>query len=275
MRRLPACVLAVCASIASGCSGGSGVRHLSQPEPRTTTDVTTTSSLARPATTTSTLGTIEGSGGWQSIGTSVNRRPLRLQRLGTGPRKVLWIGGIHGDEPEGAVATAALSGSFERAHLAPLVSLLILENANPDGRAAHTRGNAHGVDLNRNFPSRNFDSSDPRYGGHPLSQPESRTLYDLILRERPQLVIACHSWQGNAFINFDGPARPLAVEFSRRSGLPLKPSSALGEATPGSLGSWLGDDLQVSVLTIEWARRSDPNTDWRMTHDAVLLALRG
>jgi protein MpaA len=214
-------------------------------------------------------------GGWQSIGTSVNRRPLRLKRHGTGPRKILWIGGIHGNEPEGTVATQALSGSFEQAHMAPSVSLLILEDANPDGRAAHTRANAHGVDLNRNFPSRNFDASDPRYGGHPLSQPESRALYDLIISERPQLVIACHSWPGRAFINFDGPAQRLALEFSRQSGLPLKASSTLGEATPGSLGSWLGHDLGVSVLTIEWARNSDPNTDWRMTRRAILSALTG
>jgi hypothetical protein len=108
-----------------------------------------------------------------------------------------------------------------------------------------------------------------------LSQPESKALYDLIVSEHPQLVISCHSWQGSAFVNFDGPAQPLALAFSRRSGLPLKASSSLGEATPGSLGSWLGHDLGVSVLTIEWARGSDPNTDWRRTRAAILSALRG
>ena len=142
------------------------------------------------------------------------------------------------------------------------MTLLVLEDANPDGRAAHTRTNAHGVDLNRNFPARNFDPSNPTYGGVPLSQPESRALHDLIVAEHPQLVIACHSWRGAAFVNFDGPASGLAATFSSLSGLELKSSQTLGEATPGSLGSWLGADLGISVLTVEWARGSDPKTDW-------------
>jgi hypothetical protein len=205
----------------------------------------------------------------------VEGRPLRVQRFGRGPRKVLWIGGIHGNEPEGRVATAALGAAFDEANLSAQVSLLILEDANPDGRAAHTRNNAHGVDLNRNFPARNFDASTPLYGRRPLSQPESQALYQLIVDERPQLVIACHSWQGAAFVNFDGPAQGLAATFSALSRLPLEPSTSLGESTPGSLGSWLGQDLGVSVLTIEWRRGSDPNVDWRTTRNAILAVERG
>jgi predicted deacylase len=212
---------------------------------------------------------------WQSIGTSVQGRPLRLRRVGTGSRKVLWIGGIHGNEPEGAVATAALPAAFESAGLGAAVSLLIVEDVNPDGRAAKTRTNAHGVDLNRNFPARNFDASNPEYGTKALSQPESRALAALVVAERPQLVIACHSWAGASFINFDGPSQALATAFSAKSGMELRPSSGLGESTPGSLGTWLGQDLNISVLTIEWARGSDAAADWRTSRDAVLTALKG
>ena len=45
-------------------------------------------------------------------------RPIRLHTLGHGPSKVLFIGGIHGDEPECAVATAELPAVFEAAGLA-------------------------------------------------------------------------------------------------------------------------------------------------------------
>jgi hypothetical protein len=209
------------------------------------------------------------------IGRSVQGRALRLRRLGTGPRKVLWIGGIHGNEPEGVVATAALPQVFEASGLTKAVTLLVLEDANPDGRAARTRTNAHGVDLNRNFPAPNFDSLNPEYGGSPLSQPEAKAVYDLIVAEHPVLVIACHSWLGASFVNYDGPAHDLAQQFSRLSGMALRPSNTLGEATPGSLGSWLSQNLGIAVLTLEWQRGSDPTRDWQQTNAAVLGTLSG
>ena len=125
-------------------------------------------------------------------------RPIRLLTLGHGPSKVLFIGGIHGDEPERAVATAELPAVFEAAGLADAVTLAIMEDANPDGRAAGTRDNANGVDVNRNFPASNFDTTDPSNGGKPLSQPESRAVNDTIERIQPDLVLVAHAWAGPA-----------------------------------------------------------------------------
>ena len=151
---------------------------------------------------------------WQVAGTSVQGRPIRVQTLGHGPRRVLFIGGIHGDEPEGAYTTVKLPAAFTGADLTDRVSLTILEDANPDGRAAHTRGNANGVDVNRNFPAINFDPADPSNGRTPLSQPESRAVHDTIERIHPDLVMVVHSWHDKQFINFDGPARAIADRFA-------------------------------------------------------------
>ncbi len=211
---------------------------------------------------------------WQSTGTSVQGRPIRVQTVGHGPRRVLFIGGIHGDEAEGSYTTAELPAAFTRAGLSDRVTLTIVEDANPDGRVAKTRGNANGVDINRNFPASNFDPTDPVNGGKPLTQPETRAVYDLIEDTSPDLVIVVHSWQDKQFINYDGPARDIAERFAATSGLPLTRSNEFAP-TPGSLGSYAGRDRKRPLVTIEFLKGSDPKADWEQVRDALLDAISG
>lgn len=208
---------------------------------------------------------------WQIVGTSVQGRPIRALTVGRGPRKVLFIGGIHGDEAEGAFTTAQLPTAFEAADLADRVTLTVLEDANPDGRLAGTRTNANGVDVNRNFPASNYD---PSNGGEPLSQPESRAVKDVVEQVEPDLIIVAHAWSSRQFINFDGPAEALAERFSATSGLQVEASSAFA-ATPGSLGSYFGRDRQLAVLTVEVLKGSEPTQVWKQLRAALLQAIGG
>lgn len=210
---------------------------------------------------------------WRELGRSVEARPIRARTVGHGPRHVLWIGGIHGDETEGTLATAALPADFLAAGLAERVTLTIVEDVNPDGRAAKRRGNAHGVDVNRNFPARTFTPSGSR-GSEPLSEPEARILHDLILASPPDLVIVCHAWRGRHFINFDGPARELAQTFATLSGYPLVASEEF-DPTPGSLGSWVGGDLGHAILTIEWLKGRPWDEAWEDIRLAALAVIEG
>lgn len=209
---------------------------------------------------------------WQTIGYSQEQRPLRIRRIGYGPRRVIWVGGIHGNEREGVISTEELPAALARVPGAlAQVTLTILEDANPDGSARHTRHNARGVDLNRNYPANNYVPG-REYGERPLDQPEARALHDLILAERPHLVIVAHSWGGDHFINFDGPALPLAELFSSRSGYRVKASDKIAP-TPGSLGSWVGHKLGTSILTLEHERGSDPLQCWMNTRGAILAVI--
>lgn len=217
---------------------------------------------------------IIGAHGWEVVGISVQGRPIRARAFGHGPRVVLFVGGIHGDEAEGAYTTGQLPAAFEAAGLSDAVTLTILEDANPDGRVVGTRGNANGIDINRNFPATNFDAANPTNGGTPLSQPESRALVDVIDRIHPDLVMIAHSWAGDQFINFDGPARELAERFSASSGLPVEASTEFAP-TPGSLGSYVGRDRGIPVLTIEVLKGSDPRAVWDKLQPALLQAIGG
>jgi hypothetical protein len=255
---------------AQGCRFSASDKATASPSTSVSTD-TATPPESTPGTTAPPAPTASG---WEDVGTSVQGRPIRVQTVGHGPRKVLFIGGIHGDEPEGAVATAELPAAFETAGLDGAVTLTIMEDANPDGRAAGTRDNANGVDVNRNFPALNFDTTDPSNGGTPLSQPESRAVKDTIDRIQPNLVLVAHSWSGRQFINFDGPAREIAERFAASSGLPVEESSAFAP-TPGSLGSYFGRDRGTPIVTIEVLKGSDPKGVWDQLRAALLQAIGG
>ncbi len=126
------------------------------------------------------------------IGHSVRGRPIVAWVLGpsTAARRILVIGVIHGNEPAGLAITTAL-----RRRPPPRgVQLWIVPELNPDGVAADTRQNAHGVDLNRNFPYRWQFSSDPTFasGPAPASEPETRAAMALVRRIRPAVTVTYH-----------------------------------------------------------------------------------
>jgi len=164
------------------------------------------------------------------LGRSVDGRRIKGVELGD-PRsrtKLLVVGCIHGNECAGLAIVRAL----ERLPTPAGLDLWVIENLNPDGYAAGMRQNANGVDLNRNFPwawrplSGVFDS-----GVRPLSEPESRIAYRMILRIRPRISIWFH--QHESLVDETGGDVRVERHFSRLVGLPLRrlprePGSAVG-----------------------------------------------
>jgi murein peptide amidase A len=163
------------------------------------------------------------------LGRSLGGRPIQAVEVGDpAGRKVLVVGCVHGTEPAGIAVARRV------ARLAPRgIDLWIVPDLNPDGNAAHTRGNAHGVDLNRNFPYRwrrlrgVYDS-----GPRPLSERESWIAYRLILRLRPSVTIWFH--QHLDLVWASGGDRAVEKRFARVSGLPYRSLPAL----PGSAIDW-------------------------------------
>jgi protein MpaA len=195
-----------------------------------------------------------------SNGRSVQGTPLYLRDVGedNARLRVLVIGAIHGDELSSA--SVALHwirlAAEEKMDLPQTVHWRFVPVLNPDGLLAHPpkRTNAHGVDLNRNFPTPNWErdasiywnkrtGKDPRRwpGPKPISEPESRFLHDQMQSFKPHLIVSIHAPYG--VLDFDGPSVPP----SRLGRLYLDQVGIF----PGSLGNYGGVHKGVPVVTIE------------------------
>jgi protein MpaA len=151
------------------------------------------------------------------LGESLQGRPIRVFHRGDPEQiRVLVVGCIHGDECAGIRVARRLRNGRPR----PFVDLWILPNLNPDGRAAHTRQNARGVDLNRNFPFRWEPAPRGRYypGRRPASEPETRILMRLVKAIEPDITIWFH--QPLALVDASGDVR-IERRYARLIGLPL------------------------------------------------------
>lgn len=170
------------------------------------------------------------------LGASVQGRPIvARQRRGAAPaRHIAVIGVIHGDEPAGRAVTDALYAVAVPDNL----TLTVIPTVNPDGEAAGTRTNAHGVDLNRNFPhdwrplgTGPYTSVAENPGPAPLSEPESQALQRWLWAARPDLVIWYHQPWGAVVC--DGASGPTCPALAASVDLPV-----IAAPRPGSAAQW-------------------------------------
>ena len=129
----------------------------------------------------------------RGVGRSVRGREIVAYERGDPTAPVtLVVGVIHGTEPAGL----AVIHRLRQMPLPPGVHLWLVPTVNPDGLRARTRQNAHGVDLNRNWPVgwvRYGRPWDGYYSGpRPMSEPENRAMRAFLLRVRPKLTIWFH-----------------------------------------------------------------------------------
>ncbi|MBQ7286176.1 MAG: hypothetical protein IJW73_00270 [Candidatus Gastranaerophilales bacterium] len=169
---------------------------------------------------------------------------LIKQENKTFDKKILIIGVFHGDEKQGEYF---INSYLEKYQQNGKNSLYFIPKLNPSG----TRKNSNSVDLNRNFPTKNWELGDKNsdyYGGeNPASEIETQYLVDLINKNNFSAIITIHAPYKT--VNYDGPAEILANKISTIVGYP--PSSDIGYATPGSFGTYCGKERQIPTITIE------------------------
>jgi len=217
------------------------------------------------------------------VGRSVENRPIECVVLGDGSDAVFILASIHGDEPAGTALVRRLAVYLrQNPQLLQDRMVVITAVANPDGMVHDSRLNAHGVDLNRNFPAANrVDIA--MYGQAACSEPEARAIRQVILNYDIDRIVSLHQLTATGpealvsrvpkgCIDYDGPGENLAERMAKHCELPVV---KLG-AAPGSLGSYAGLELGMPCITVELPLRAEllgPEVLWSRYGQALVAAV--
>lgn len=196
---------------------------------------------------------------WKRIGASIRGKQLQACTVGTGTKRIYIIGGIHGDEAEGPIVAESLPDALLSSPDFVHSTVRIVKDMNPDGTSAKTRGNTRKVDLERNWPSKDFQrDSRPGGGGErACSELETAAVHADLVAFKPDIVIVFQSANLPPSVSFQGPGRTLAYDFvvaARRADPKWHFNPEQRNRPPGSIESLVGADMGKTVLRVEYQR---------------------
>ena len=213
----------------------------------------------------------------------------------------LVLGGVHPDELTPInLAFRFAEALYKDAGLFAQHRVVVAPLVNPDGffMFPARRTNANGIDLNRNFATRDWwstavswwkkrRSSDPRHfpGAAPETEEGTRFQVDLMSHFQPDKLVSIHAPLG--FLDYDGPgdnkrqnlsdfekkARDLAYIVSRNSNNYKVLDFAF---YPGSLGNYAGNERHMPTVTLELSSTNPRFADkyWREFFPGLRAAVK-
>lgn len=187
--------------------------------------------------------------------------------------RFLWIGGVHGDEPEGVELAQQLLAWLQKNNDQVQSSWSLIPCLNVDGYRKNQRTNERGVDLNRNFPTPDWspEFQKPRYYPGPSagSEIETQALVQWIEKFQPTCIVHFHSWQpcvvytgatGKHYAEILGDQKYIARE-------------DIGYPTPGSLGQYGWFVHEIPVICIEEQEHEPLENVWPHFRDGLIHIL--
>lgn len=205
------------------------------------------------------------------VGRSVRGREIRAYFRGdpAATKVLLVLGQMHGDERAGRDTAVWI---VRNVRPLPGTAVWVIPSMNPDGHVRHTRKNARGVDLNRNWPTSGWTRTTrgSRYHGgpRPASEPETRAMMRFLADVRPDFIASIH--QPLRGIGRSSRGQTWQQRLSQHLGLPRKwfgVGNPTGTVSP-TLTGWYNARHPGVAITIEYG--ASPSFRYR-----TVLAGRG
>ena len=225
------------------------------------------------------------------LGMSAEGRPIKAVCFGDGDfRKpeVLYFALTHASEFIGTETALALIRHLAQGgdrEALDRINVWIIPALNPDGYAAvekrlgaglglgFGRGNARGVDLNRNFPTAFYHLPRSLFAGSPLkispyyrgeapcSEPESALFRDFILSRNFKTALSYHSFGATILFPYNhtsakcrdyGTFMEIGGEMAKRQNSPYTVKQAVNMySSNGSINDWLYDECGILAFLME------------------------
>ena len=245
---------------------------------------------------------------WKHVRNSVQGRPLFWTVFGNESEHkakqynaTMILCGVHGDEITPIKFCFDVINHFKNSGYDFNDQLLVVAPVvNPDSyfKKKPTRTNARGIDINRNFPTKDWWKKarqlwkswyrkDKRRnpGRKPISEPEVLFQVNLIKRYRPAKIISVHA--PLTMIDYDGPAKnnnemitnkdksanQLLIQMSQKAaGYRVKNYRVF----PGSLGNYAGNERNIPTYTLELPTSDYTKSDqyWKLFKESIDHAVK-
>ena len=181
--------------------------------------------------------------------------------------KILFLGVTHGEEPQGKFLIEKFIEEIKKQQIKFDNNLYFIPCLNPDGMAKKQRGNANNVDLNRNFPTENYEittfDDGTTSGICANSEKETQFLSGIIEKYHFDVILSFHA--PFEIVNYDGPAEKIAAEISKITGYP--PQADIGYPTQGSFGTFCGVERNIPIITLEVSEKLTKEELWQQNKD--------